>query len=169
MDANEFQKDKAIDPSQLDVECVRQAETFFKWAERSIEARAEVDRAKFKLEVTESRLEIECRKNPEHFGLGKVTESGIKAAVILHADHREAYKNYIEARREEGLLSVAVQAMDMKKRQLENLITLHGQKYFAGPSVPRDLIGAYVESQKDVEEKFTQRQVVRSRRRGETQ
>ena len=30
-------------------------------------------------------------------------------------------------------------AIDQKKSALENLVKLHGQMYFAGPSIPRDL------------------------------
>ena len=83
MDANEFTHDRTIDPSQLDMECVRQADRFFAWAERAAEAGAEVDRTKLTMEVTQARLEIECRQTPEKFGLVKITEGGIKAAVIM--------------------------------------------------------------------------------------
>ena len=33
MDVNEFQRDKEIDPSQLDMECVKQPDRFFHWAQ----------------------------------------------------------------------------------------------------------------------------------------
>ena len=33
----------------------------------------------------------------------------------------------------------AVKAIDTKKTALENLVKLHGQSYFAGPAIPRNL------------------------------
>ena len=38
MDLTEFDKDKEIDPSQLDVEAVRQASLYYKWAEKAVAA-----------------------------------------------------------------------------------------------------------------------------------
>ena len=55
MDRNEFQEDIKIDPSQLDVEAVRQGELFFKWAEQMVDGKEHFDRMKFKLEVVEAR------------------------------------------------------------------------------------------------------------------
>ncbi|NIS11209.1 MAG: hypothetical protein GWN97_04570 [Thermoplasmata archaeon] len=139
MDANEFQRDKEIDPNQLDVECVRFADRFFHWAELAVEAGHLLDRAKLKLEVTKARLEMKCRRKPADFGLEKATEKGIEAAVLAHEEYYDAYKGWLAARREAKLLDKAVDSIDAKKRMLDNLIRLHGQQYFAGPSVPRDL------------------------------
>ena len=168
MDINEFQQDKEIDPSQLDVECVKQAELFFKWAERSIEAKEEADRAKLSLEVTEAKLQIQCRKCPEDFGLTKLTESVVTAAVKCHGHYQQKARHYLEARKNAALLEKAVMAMEQRKRMLEVLITLHGQQYFAGPSTPRDLVGAYQEHQKASSERLNARRKSKARRRGES-
>ena len=167
MDANEFTHDRTIDPSQLDMECVRQADRFFAWAERAAEAGAEVDRTKLTMEVTQARLEIECRQTPEKFGLVKITEGGIKAAVIMSDRYEDARQAHINARRESALLDAAVAAMEQKKRMIESLITLHGQSYFAGPSVPRDLVGAWLEARKGTEKAVNDKQRPLSRKRGE--
>lgn len=167
MDASEFTRDRTIDPSQLDVECVRQADRFFVWAERASIARAEVDRSKLRMDVTLAKLEIECRQKPEDFGLTKATEAGVKAAVMVDDRYEEVRNAHIRAREESGLLDAAVDAMEHKKRMIESLITLHGQQYFAGPSVPRDLVGAWVEDQRKAEEDVNDKQRRKSRKRGE--
>jgi len=167
MDKNEFQQDKTIDPGQLDVECVRQAELYFKWSERAIEAHAEVDRAKLKLDITVAKLENECRRSPADFGVTKVTEGSVTAAIKDTEKYQEAFDNFYNARSNAKLLDAAVNAMEQRKRMIEMLITLHGQQYFAGPSVPRDLVGEWKKHQQAVEKSVNQSQRKRTRRRGE--
>jgi hypothetical protein len=162
---NEFNKDKQIDPNQLDVEACQQAELFFKWSEKSIEAQGELDRAKLFLETIEAELDLRCRDNPSEFSLAKVTESAIKAVIKTHRDYIEAYHAWIKAKETAGLLGKAAMAMEQKKRMIETLVTLHGQQYFAGPSVPRDLGAAWLESQKDRGERVSKKQAARIRKR----
>jgi len=165
MDPNEFREDKEIDPSQLDVECVRLGERTYKWAQAAIEAEKVEEEAKFKMGLAEARLEIECRKNPENFGLTRVTDASVKAAVLSHPDVSAAFKKWLDAKRNHKLLQAAVRVMDTKKRMLQGLITLHGQQYFAGPSVPRDLVAEWLESQKQGSDKVNELQRKRTRRR----
>jgi hypothetical protein len=165
MNADRFTEDKKIDPSQLDVECVKQAERFFDWAQQSIEARAEVDRTKLQMDTIEARLQLRCRDKPEEFGLVKTTEAAINAVVKVHKDYVTAYENHIDAREVSMLLDKAVAAMEMKEKMLKNLITLHGQQYFAGPSVPRDLVAEWQEYQQQVEDRVNAKQKTRARLR----
>lgn len=169
MDANEFQADKRIDPNQLDVECARQSERFHHWAELAVEAGYKLDRAKLKLEVTKAKLEIDCRRSPADFGLSKLTENGIEAAVNAHEDYLDAYEAWIKARRESRLLDKAVESMDSKRRMLESLIRLHGQQYFSGPSVPRDLVSSWKEYQDKLSTNVNDKQKskIRGRRKRE--
>lgn len=168
MDSNQFQKDKEIDPNRLDLECVLQPDRFYRWAEASVEASTEVDRAKLHMDVVKAKLEMECRHKPTDFGLAKATEAGIDAAVKCHPKYLEANEEFIEARRESKLLDAAVNSMEQKKRMLEVLITLHGQQYFAGPSVPRDLVTDWKEQQDKLSSTINDQQRARTRKRGET-
>ena len=132
MERNEFEKDLQIDPNELDLAAVTQGELFFKWAERAVEARGEMDRAKLTLDVKQAELQTRCREKPSKFGLVKVTEGAIAAAVLTHVEYEEAYNKYLAARNDSMLIDKAVAAMEMRKRMIEVLVTLHGQKYFAG-------------------------------------
>jgi len=134
-----FKEELAIDPNALDVEWVEQPTQFFNVAEQAAEARREVDRAKLALEVTEATLDNDIRSNPAKYGLPKVTETALKSAMHLTEEYQEAQKALSEAQYEKAMLDAATQAWDQRKRALENLVSLHGQSYFAGPSVPRTL------------------------------
>lgn len=164
-DADEYRADLSVDPNALDLECLRQPETFFKYAEAAIEARHVADRAKQKLDYTEAALQIQCRNNPAAFGLAKATEGAVKAAVILHEDYDAAVKRYNDSMATVRILDKAVAAMEQKKRMLEGLITLHGQQYFAGPATPRNLPEAYAAQQAAADEASAKKQKRRARRR----
>ena len=165
MDRSQFDIDKTIDPGQLDVEAVQQAGLFFKYAEESVKAKAQVDRMKMALDVMEAKLQAEVRESPEKFGLVKVTEAAIAAAVKTSTRYTDAYDAFLKAREVSGLVDVAREAMEQKKRMIEVLVTLHGQQYFAGPSVPRNLVDAWQEHQKNVTGEVNDRQIGRARKR----
>ena len=162
---DDISKDKEIDPGRLDVECVQLADRTYHWAKASIEADVVEEHAKFRLGVVEARLDLDCRTNPTRFGLDKVTEGGIKNAVQVHPERIQAYEEWLEARRQSKLLDVAVRAMMDKKHMIQGLITLHGQQYFAGPSVPRDLLSEWKEHIERTEGKVNEMQKARTRKR----
>lgn len=140
MDIKRFENDRKIDPASLDLVAATQPEVFFYWAQQAVEARILQDRAKLNFELVESRLKIQARSNPEDFGLAKVTESALDEVVKSHTEYLEAQGALFKVREESMLLDCAVQAIEQRKRMIEVLVTLHGQQYFAGPSVPHDLV-----------------------------
>lgn len=160
MERNEFELDLRLDPDQLDVECVRQAEIFFKWSERSVTSRGALDRLKLQLEVAEARLELEIRQDPKGHGIEgeRVTEAAIKAALVTHPKRLRLNEELNQARDDNAMLEKAVAGLEMKKRMLENLVTLHGQQYFAGPATPRSLGKLYQRHQENQAAKLNQRQ-----------
>jgi len=166
MDRLELEMDQHIDPEGLDVACINQPMLFIKWAERAIEARGEVDRAKLRLETFQAELELRIRKNPSKYKLDKPTEAGIKAALALDPENIERTEEYFRVRDDAALLDKAVVAMEIRKRMLETLVTLHGQSYFAGPSAPRNLKEAYLRQQQAATERVRKKQIKIARKRG---
>lgn len=148
MNKSEFELDLEIDPTQLDVEAGLQGELFFKWAEKSVKARKKMDQTKFQLEVLIATSGNRARMDPDSFGIQKVTEGSIDTAVKMSPEYKEAYEEWLNAKSNSALYDRAVEAMEQRKRMLEVLITLHGQQYFAGPSVPRNLAEAWKEKKK---------------------
>lgn len=139
MSRSEFEKDRQIDPEGLDVECVRQVDLLMRWAERAVDARAEMERLKFSMDTVWAELDLKVRRKPQRFHLESVTEGAVKATISTHPDYIRAVEKYHAARKDSMWLDRAVDALEMKKRMLEELIKLHGLQYFAGPSAPRDL------------------------------
>jgi hypothetical protein len=152
MDKAELEADRAIDPGQLDVEAVRQAETYSKWAERQIIATAHVETLEFELSVLEAKLQITARNQPIQQGHKPPTEASFKAWVAGHPEMKALTLQIIDAKKEEGLLKTAASSLHMKKQMLELLGQLHGQQYFAGPGVPRNLMEAWAAHRRGVSE-----------------
>jgi hypothetical protein len=165
MNSEELETDARIDPLQLDMECLDMSETFCKWAQKSADARAEVDKLKIELERVESLLSLDIRANPQEYHLEKITEASVVATVKTAKSYLDVNEKLVEARRESALTSTAVTAMEMKKRMLEVLVTLHGQQYFAGPNIPRDLADLWIQRQKEAESKLNKRIVKRKRKK----
>lgn len=165
MDTEQFQKDQRIDPNELDLAAATQAETFFYWAEQLVKARRAMDRAKLTVDFVENDLALQIRTNPEEFSITKVTEGAIGATVKTHAKYRDAVQVLSDRKSQVQMLEAAVNAMEQRKRMIEILVTLHGQQYFAGPSVPRDLVSAWNEDQETRAAELLERQRKRARRR----
>jgi hypothetical protein len=143
MDTEEIDNDKRIDPEQLDVEWIENSERFHKWAIRAVEAEAAADMAEFEAQQAKDNLTLKILSDPKAFGLEKPTVEAVKAAANAHPEYKDAYREYLFAKAEHNRMKAAVVAMDKKERALSNLVTLHGQEYFAGPTVPHDLVKAW--------------------------
>lgn len=139
MNELDYEKDISIDDSALDVEWLQQASLTIKYCQIEAQARKAVDDAKARLDVVQAELDLDIRSNPEKHGLTKVTESAIKNAILLTQEYKDAQEELHQAQYEMNMAQGATRAIYAKKDALENLVRLHGQQYFAGPSIPRDL------------------------------
>jgi len=142
--ADKMKADRVVDPEALDVEAARQADLFYDWAKLEVELEDKAERLGHECDVMAAKIEVDARQNPEDYGLGpKSTEAAVKAAVLLDKRWAKKRERYFDAKRDASLAKKARYAMEQKKRMIEVLITLHGQEYFAGPSVPRNLKEAW--------------------------
>jgi hypothetical protein len=160
----DFENDQRVDPANLDVEAIRQAETFFKYAKRAVRADAQATRAKLALGVLAANLEMRIRKSPEKYGLARISEAAVEATVKTRESYRDAFEEWIRAVEEAALLDKATKAMEQKKGMIETLCKLHGQQYFAGPSVPHDIVGAWQAHQRDAGKRVNEKQKATARR-----
>ena len=134
-----YEKDLTIDPSGLDTELILQPQLMLKYAKHASEMKMEVERAKEKLDIIRADLDKKIRVAPQEFGIVKLTESVITSTIITQVKFRAGNEEFLEAAYEANMAQGALRALEGKKTALENLVKLHGQQYFAGPSVPRDL------------------------------
>ena len=149
--SNNYEKDVSIDSDALDVEWLGQPGLIFKYSKKSAEVQQELSNAKEALELTKATLDKKIRSNPEKYGIEKITETVVSNTIISQEDFKEANQVYQEAQFEVNILRGVMDALNNKKSALENLVKLHGQNYFAGPSVPRDLTKEWEQREKQNE------------------
>lgn len=135
----DYEQDTAIDPDALDTEWLEQPRLMMRYAQFLANSRRELERAKEKLDIIRAELDKEIRTDPEKFGIAKVTEGAINSTILTNSDFQAGQKELNDAQYEVNMAQGAVRAIEGKKDALENLVRLHGQQYFAGPRVPRDL------------------------------
>ena len=135
----DYEKDLKIDDASLDLECLDQASLFMKYAKISAEAKRNLEETKQILDIKKAEIDKSIRENPDKYKIEKVTEGSIQSAILSDLYYQNTYQDVIDAKYEADMAQNAVNAMIQRKDMLEQLIKLHGQSYFAGPNVPRDL------------------------------
>lgn len=147
----DYEKDMEIDESALDVEWLQQPRLMHKYAAKVADTKRNMDLAKERLDIIKAELDKEIRTDPDKFDIAKITEAVVGNTIVLSPEYQEASNEFIEAKYNFEMSVAAVRSIDQKKTALESLVKLHGQQYFAGPSVPRDL-------SKEVQNKELQKQ-----------
>ena len=128
--------DLGIDLNRLDDEWVGQAAAYYKCASELADARRDWEEAKSESDVVKAETALAIRKDPEAFGLVKVTEKAIETTVPLQPAVRVADKNVIDARHRMDVLQAAVTAFDHRKAALQKLVELFLANYFSKPTAP---------------------------------
>lgn len=124
----------SINLNELEREWTEQPVLYFKWARKLSKARLRLDEAKAELELVKADLDSEIRAKPEKFDLDKVTNPAVEAAVMASEQYTDALTKLNRARYNANTLEAFVQALEHRKRALENCVTLYGMDYF---SIPR--------------------------------
>lgn len=141
--ANEldYEHDMIIDESALDVELLDQVPLAMRYIKHAVQARREERLAAEKVKTTRSELINEANEDPEGcVGKPKPNAQDIEAFYRNDSRYVEVKQEWIEAAYEAEYAELAQKEVSWGRRQvLEKLVTLHGQQYFAGPKVPRDL------------------------------
>jgi len=122
-----------INPNELDIEWVGQPKKYMVIAEKTVDARAETDALKLRLEELQSKIDSAIRANPAKYGLDKITEGGVLSAIKRHPKFLAVSKELLVAKKKLGLCEQVLSALDHRKKALENLVYLHGQSYFSKP------------------------------------
>ena len=129
----DFEKDLSINKYRLDEECLSHSSLYFKYAEAQQEAKNRVSRAKNNLELVQSERYDEIRLEKEKAGI-KTTIPMLEKAVICDEIVIKAKNKLIEAESVYAKLSVAVQAFEHRKSELDNLVKLYCSGYYSLPT-----------------------------------
>ncbi len=151
-----YETDLRIDETALDVEWLEQASLAMKYGRYYAIARRNVTEAEEKVKVTKAELISEANEDPVGCcNKEKPNAADIEAFYRNHERHKEAKKEWVDAQFELDMAEVAKNEFSFtRKAALENLVILHGQQYFAGPRVPRDLHEQREIRQKQINEKI---------------
>lgn len=125
-----------IDPLRLDDELIGQPAQRGQFGELHADAQKDLDDAKANLSVAEAEADRDIRENPADYGIDKLSEARISAAVTLHPAVKVALKKVNEAKYNLNVLQAAIDGLEHRRAALKSLVELHGQDYFAAPRMP---------------------------------
>jgi len=149
--------DQIIEPDKnlLDDEWIAQPKLFLHWGEKLADARAFVNDCKRDFDVlktefilTEAKIDLDIRSHPKNYPelpkgaveKGKITEKMVTSTIIMQKEYRDGQKMLFKAqakidfaKHDVNVLEAVVKSLEQRKNSLENLVDLHGQKYFATP------------------------------------
>ncbi|TET23415.1 MAG: hypothetical protein E3J78_02285, partial [Candidatus Cloacimonadota bacterium] len=136
-----YEQDIIIDESALDIEWIDQASLALKYGRHWAVCRQELQQAEENIKLVRAELVKEAFADAEEiFGNPKPTAPAIESYYRTHHKHIQAKKDWVEAQFESNVAEIAYKEISYaRKSALENLVKLHGQQYFAGPSVPRNI------------------------------
>lgn len=126
----DIERDLEINPFKLNEECVSHAGLYYKYAEACADAKAEVGQAKDNLSVVIAERSLAIRKRCSDEKI-KTTESIISAMVDSDGEVVEAKDKLREVEGIFAKLQVAVNAMDTRRSELDNLVKLSVSNYYA--------------------------------------
>lgn len=133
-----YKKDLKIDRYNLEEELIRQPQLYMTWAIKAANATVEKEEAKSALEIAKADVDKKIRNDPKRYGFedGRATEAAIKLEIAKHPKIKRKNTHYLEALRDEKILTEAKNAFQHRKKMLESLVMLNVQLHFAEPKVP---------------------------------
>lgn len=138
----DFEKDIEIDETALEIEWLNQPKLAMRYGKHWAQCQKRVTQAEEEVKLIRSRLIKQANTDPDKYlGKGiKATAPVVEAYYREHEDHIEAKKDLVDAQYEANIADIAKwEISNSRKTALENLVRLHAQHYFAGPSMPRDI------------------------------
>lgn len=146
-----FERDMRIDEQALDVEWLKQPELAHAYNEYYIQCSKAVQIAHEELKTRRSELIRRANKYPKKCcRKDKPTAGDIEAYYRTHKDYKALKNKLIDLEHEMRMAELAKNEVNYtRKAALENLVTLLGQNYFAGPKAPRDLTGERIKADKE--------------------
>lgn len=115
--------DLQLDVMDLQTEVGKQASTYAYYSEQLVDAKAERDRLVNRLDLRESQIELDIRKEAEATGL-KLTETRIQSLIKVNDEIVKLKADIVEANRAVGILSTTVEALEHKKSMISNAVSM---------------------------------------------
>jgi hypothetical protein len=117
-----------IDKFALDEECIKQNKLMAKVVEECIEAVESFNELSVELATKKAELDLMIRNEPEKYGLAKVTESAITAAITVAVQEIMEDLSKAESRKYAAILKK--EEVLARGNDLKNLINLYLNDYY---------------------------------------
>jgi len=158
-----YERDMHIDETSLDIEWLEQADLAVRWGKYYTKCEEQFQKAEENVKIVRSELILEINKNPKvFFGDGiKITDAKVEAAYRVNERHVKAKERWLKAKKKLGDAEIIKNEISFtRKASLEGLVQLYISQYFAGPKMPRDLVG----EREKMKEKFNKKVRIRNRK-----
>lgn len=119
-----------INQFDLENECVNQPIIYDEVGQLATDAKSNARLSKDNLDYTKASIEMEIRSNPEKFGIAKITESSVDAAVKTDQRYIDASVNYINAQKLADSLTILLSAAEQRKSMIKDLVSLYIYSYY---------------------------------------
>ena len=120
----------AINLQNLHQDVANHAVLYAEIAGTGAELKASAHQAKSQLDLAKAEMSAAIRAQPEKYGVPKVTEASIQAALVVNDRVREAEQEYLDAQCEYESVSVIVTAFEHRRSMLNNEVQLHAADYW---------------------------------------
>jgi hypothetical protein len=128
-----FSDDIKINKFRLEIECEKHSASYYHWANRLAEAKSKLNEDDDYLKLISAQRELSIRNNWLD-SYGKQTEGAIKAVLETDETIIKAKKTLSDSQRDVNHLIAAVSAMDHRKSELDNLVTLLVKGFYSAPN-----------------------------------
>lgn len=155
-----YREDLVIDKFSLDIEWQNQPVKFAEWSEKAVEASFERDKAKEQLEIARAQIDSKIRTTSTE----KLTETAISSRISLDKDYQAANNKYMEANKNLGILNVARDAFEHRKKALEKMTDLFISNYWADRPMKKE-VSEYMNKTNSEEARKSLQETMSTRRR----
>lgn len=129
----DFSERLEIDPSDLVEDWQDQVTLIWEAGHFSATCRRDLDVLRERLKLYEAELQTRIRKNPEDFGVDKVTDKAVQSVVEGDKKRNNLVQSITEADYTYGLSLAAVKSVEHRKSALENICRITMSEFYGTP------------------------------------
>lgn len=123
-----------IDKFKLDEEACKQIELLDRISRILPKSREVTLRAKNRLEIVESEISKDIRKNPKQYGLDKTSDAVVSREVKTQPEYKKAFSGYLFAKTKEDQYQILLNNIQERGRMIKILVELHLNNYYSDSS-----------------------------------
>jgi len=127
----DFRSRIMIDKFALEEACQDQPDLFREVGELYVSFKSEAKRLKDEVEYTRAEFQQKIRSNPDRYGLTKVTEAALSAAILLQDELNAIQKEYLEAEELASTLNIFLSSVEQRKSALKDMTSLYIYNYYS--------------------------------------